>query len=291
MSKYQFTSPAAAFSDAIEQALVQREVLKRQAMLDELTQRRTEAEITGADANRQLAQSNQQLARDQFDYRQQRDTTEDQFRDTQARTAAQERADAAEANRAFMAGQNEENRKARAEQAQHDRELKELIARMGASNSAESRAMANQLKSIQVQTAQDKLDTSRSDRAKANASSQTDRQNVYGLAQELLNDPALNQAVGPVDAFLPSLRPSTRDFNSRVDRLKNMLTFENRGKLKGQGAISDAETKMLEAAATSLNPAAGEDAFKRELQRIMDATGAGAGPKVLKYNPATGKVE
>lgn len=288
MPKYQFVSAPAAFSDALEQALVQRELQKRQALLDDLNRRRTEAAMTGADADRELARS-------QFDYRQQRDTTEDQFRNDQARQAAAERAAQAEAQRTFLAEQNDASRQSRAEQAQHDRELRELIARMGASSSAESRGLANELKRLQVQQLGDKIDVQRADRAKADQAVQSGRSEVYNLARELYGDPSLSQAVGPLDAVLPTIRPSTKDFENRAARLKNLLTFENRSKLKGQGAISDAETRMLEAAATSLDPRAGEEAFKRELQRIMDATGTGTSAastsRVLRYNPVTGKVE
>ena len=266
MPKYQFSSPVAAFSDAIEQALVQRELQKRQALLDSLTQKRTDAEIAGADATRQLQ-------RDQFDYTQRRDVAEDQFRNDQARQAAAERVAAADAQREFLGQQNELNRQAREEQAQHDRDLRELIARMGASNNAESRSLANQLREIQIQSAQDKLDTTRADRARGEQGAQQGRQEVYDLANELLNDPALSRAAGPLDAYLPTIRPSSKDFENRLSRLKSLLTFDNRSKLKGQGAISDAETRMLEQSASAIDLAAGEDNVKRELQRIMTATG------------------
>lgn len=269
MPQYQFTSPGAAFGDALEQALLQRVLQKRQAMLDRLTQQRTDAEIANAEAGRQLQ-------RDQFAYQQQRDVAEDTFRNDQARQAAAERVAAANAQRAFMTEQNELNRTAAAERAEADRQLRELIARMGASNSAESRALADQLRQVQIQTAQDKLDTARSDREKAAGATQQARSEVYGLAKELLNDPALNKAAGAIDGLLPTLRPATRDYESRLGRLKSLLTFENRGKLKGQGAISDAETRMLEQAASAIDLRAGEDSIRRELQRIMDATGAGS---------------
>lgn len=271
MPKYQFTSPAAVFSSAIEEALVQRELQKRQAMLDALNQRRTEADIAGAEANRQLQ-------REQFDYGKQRDVEERQYRDEQARQAAAERAAQADAQRVFMGEQNEANRKSREEQAQHDRELRELIARMSGSNSAESRALANQMRELQIQSAQDKLDNQRSDRVKADQATKQSRSEVYDLANELMNDPALSQAAGPLDAILPTIRPSTRDFENRLSRLKNLLTFENRSKLKGQGAISDAETRMLEQAASALDLRAGDQNVKKELQRIMSATGVGANP-------------
>jgi hypothetical protein len=266
MPNYQFTSPAAAFSDAIEQALMQREVLKRQALLDSLTQKRTDAEIAGAEATRGLQ-------RDQFAYTQRRDVAEDDFRSNQARQAAADRAAAAEAQREFQRGENDLNRQSRAEQAQHDRELRELIARMGASNSAESRALANQLREVQIQTSQDKLDATRADRGKTEQAAKQGRQEVYGLANELLNDPAMSRAAGPLDAYMPTVRPGTKDFENRLSRLKNLLTFENRSKLKGQGAISDAETRMLEQSASAIDLAAGEDNVKRELKRIMTATG------------------
>jgi hypothetical protein len=136
---YGFTSAFGNAGNALQEFLLQREVQKRQAMLDALNKQQVEAQIASTAADDARADAGLALNREQFEYGRQRDVAEDTFRDQQARTAAQERATAAEANRAFQAEQNEAARAARAEQAQADRELKELIAKMGASNSAESR--------------------------------------------------------------------------------------------------------------------------------------------------------
>lgn len=268
MPRYQFTSPAAAFSDAIEQTLVARELQKRQAFLDMLNARRTEAEITGSGESRQLA-------RDQFQYQQGRDVAEDQFRNDQARQAATERAAAADAQREFLREQNALNRQSREEQAAHDRELRELIARMTSSNSAESRALADQLRQIQIQTAQDKLDTSRAERTTTEQGQQGARREVADLAASILKDRRLDSRVGMIQGRMPAVTGNQRDFDNQVGRLKSMLSLESRSKLKGTGAISDFEARTLEAAATALDQATDEPTFRRELERIVGAMGGG----------------
>jgi hypothetical protein len=57
-------------------------------------------------------------------------------------------------------------------------------------------------------------------------------------------------------------------FKQKVDQLKNLLTLAERGKLKGQGAVSDMETEMLRKASTLLSTKLSAKAFQAELDRI-----------------------
>ena len=48
---YQFRSPAAAFGRSLEESLVQRELERRQALMDRLTQQDTESQIAAREAS------------------------------------------------------------------------------------------------------------------------------------------------------------------------------------------------------------------------------------------------
>lgn len=93
-------------------------------------------------------------------------------------------------------------------------------------------------------------------------------QDVLTLAQDVLGDPALNAAVGPISTRLPTVRGSSADFEAKVTRLKSLLTLENLGILKG--AISDRDMEVLTSAATSLDTKMSESGFRSEVQRIIE---------------------
>ena len=95
------------------------------------------------------------------------------------------------------------------------------------------------------------------------------------LADEILAPGSNYQAIvgipGP-SAFIPGSKANVT--RSAVDQIKQMINVENRGKLKGQGQISDFEGRMLAQASTRLNDLRNlsNDAFVKEIQRIKDAS-------------------
>ncbi len=93
------------------------------------------------------------------------------------------------------------------------------------------------------------------------------------------------QAVGG-SSILPVIPGTqTADFVANLDNLKSLLSLDNVKYLKGQGAVSDAERKLLADSATQLNRAQSEDQFKATLQKIIDGlqkfggTASGAAPE------------
>lgn len=63
-------------------------------------------------------------------------------------------------------------------------------------------------------------------------------------------------------------RTDVEKTKGNIERLKSMLTVEERGKLKGQGTITDTETKLLADAVANLNPKMSDEDFRVELNRI-----------------------
>lgn len=59
------------------------------------------------------------------------------------------------------------------------------------------------------------------------------------------------------------------------DQLKGMLSLENRAQLKGSGAISDFEAKVLERAASALGQNLSEDQFRKVLEDLRVSLGGG----------------
>lgn len=66
--------------------------------------------------------------------------------------------------------------------------------------------------------------------------------------------------------FLPSAQLALNQFN----QIKGILSLENREKLKGSGAISDFEFKVLSEAASALDRNLSDSEFKSQLQKIRD---------------------
>lgn len=127
----------------------------------------------------------------------------------------------------------------------------------------------------------------------ANAQMSGSWQEVADLANELKNHGSLNANVGPIDRMIPTWRSGSVEFNSKAEQLKALLSLAARGKLKGQGAVSDMETRMLANSATALNSATDEAAYKAELDKIIGSAGerAKGSGATKRYNPKTGQIE
>lgn len=76
---------------------------------------------------------------------------------------------------------------------------------------------------------------------------------------------------GFLGSFGAALIPGTEraDFVRQFDNLKSLLALDNVKLLKGQGAVSDAERKLLSDAATKLDRAQSETEFKTTLEDIV----------------------
>lgn len=98
-----------------------------------------------------------------------------------------------------------------------------------------------------------------------------DASNGLDIVNTLLDGEAFEAIYGFGDGIIPTILPGSVALEAQRDQLIGLLSLESREKLKGQGTISDSESKMLGDAATSLrNPNISEKAAKRELTRIKD---------------------
>lgn len=152
-----------------------------------------------------------------------------------------------------------------------DRALRELIAEMAAGGRAESTDLRNRLLAIQADMAQDKLETTRRDTTDKRSAVASTRAQVRDLAQGLLDDPSLEAITGLVDALTPDVRPGSVDAAARLKQLLGQLALGERGKMKGQGQISDFEGKLLANAVSAIDRRAGAANVRTHLQEIVKA--------------------
>lgn len=195
-------------------------------------------------------------------------------------------------DRAFRAGEAEKSRTATDARAQADRELKELIARMSASGSAETRALSNELKSLQIRGEQGKLDAT----SAAEQAGRTTTTEALSTVEELLRHPGFGAATGLLDPrnIAGGLTQEAVDFNAARDKLIAALTLPNLGQLKGP--MSDKDIVFVKQLATRLsNNKMSSAATRLELERarqflqdklnadVASAPSAPAGTGVTAY--------
>jgi hypothetical protein len=91
---------------------------------------------------------------------------------------------------------------------------------------------------------------------------------AYALATSILNSKSLGKSVGASSLFNKVPGTKGRDFELKVDQLKNALAVPNLDKLKG--AMSDKDIAFLKNIATSLDTSMTEQAFKSEALKVQN---------------------
>lgn len=92
------------------------------------------------------------------------------------------------------------------------------------------------------------------------------------LVDALLNSPSVNTISGNIQGRLPwiALGWDAQLALNQYEQIKNLLSLDSREKLKGTGAISDFESKMLANSASAIGRNLSDKDFKAELQKIRD---------------------
>jgi len=104
----------------------------------------------------------------------------------------------------------------------------------------------------------------------------SDALQAYQLADELYNLDTDN--ITGAGQFIPSLT-SAATLN-KYEQLKAVLSLENRAKLKGSGAVSDFEARVLESASSALGRNLSNEEFRKELSKVRGVLGTAAGLSV-----------
>lgn len=124
----------------------------------------------------------------------------------------------------------------------------------------------------------------------ADATARSEALGSLSLVNEILENPNLGRIVGPLR--VPFI--TNRRLRNQIEQLGSLLSLENRQKLKGQGTISDFESRILASAGSALggdpNKLTEKD-FDRELKKIRGvfANAAGLESVVVITDPTTGE--
>ncbi len=120
-----------------------------------------------------------------------------------------------------------------------------------------------------------------------------DALNALSTVDSLLNSGQLENVVGinrlnPFN-YIPGAK--VQYAKNQFNEIRNLLSLENRSKLKGQGAVSDFEGKMLASASSALSASLSNEDAKKELAKVRGAFANAAGlPSTVKItDPSTGK--
>ena len=95
------------------------------------------------------------------------------------------------------------------------------------------------------------------------------------LVDSVLEHPSLSAAVGPIDGRLPSFSSGARDFDERVEQIKNKAFLSARQELKGGGAITDYEGQKAETALVRASQAKSEADFIQAMNEFKQALSRG----------------
>lgn len=88
---------------------------------------------------------------------------------------------------------------------------------------------------------------------------------------ELLANPKLKRLSGTVDQFTGGLTGKSALAKNQYNQLKGILALDSRQKLKGSGAISDFEFKVLSEASSALGRNLSDADFRKEITKVRDA--------------------
>lgn len=148
-------------------------------------------------------------------------------------------------------------------------------------------ATYNKIKSLyDLQQEEAKALKPSSDDVKLQAEKETSvksKEQTLGVVNDLLSRDT--GAITGIKNPLKSLTGENQYTKSLMDQLVSLLSLENRQKLKGSGAISDYEFKVLEKSATALNTKLSNQDFENELFKIK---GVLTGEPVQKAKPDKG---
>lgn len=287
MGRYGFTSAGAAGSNAITEFLIQREMQKQQALIAAITQRNAEEDNKRASAELELRTGQERRMADaqRFEQEQKRNATpkrtvvdtvgpdgapiQKAFTDDELTAGVRKYVPAviAPSKTVTTIGPKGEP----IMKSVTDDDLRQGVPTYVAPKDTSSRDMQNQLTQMRIDTERQKQAEATQSRTERTTATKSTRQQVRDLAQGLYDDPSLEAVSGAFDARMPTYRENSADVEKRMNQLIATLSLGERGKLKGQGQISDYEAKILANAVSALDLKAGSANVRKHLKEIIDS--------------------
>lgn len=93
---------------------------------------------------------------------------------------------------------------------------------------------------------------------------------VSSVIDELLLNPGLSRISGPTDQLLGGAFGDAALAKNKYNQLKGLLSLDNIKYLKGTGAISDAEQRLLANAASAIGRNLSDEDFRKELVKLKE---------------------
>ena len=93
---------------------------------------------------------------------------------------------------------------------------------------------------------------------------------VIATIDELSANPKLKNILGPIDQAIGGVFGQAATAKNLYNQLTGILALEGRNKLKGSGAISDFEFRVLKEAQSALGRNLNEAEFKKQLTKVRD---------------------
>lgn len=123
---------------------------------------------------------------------------------------------------------------------------------------------------LKIDERQTKLDESKKAIADSVSKKSADSKATRRLVDEMITHPGLNKAVG-LSSILPTAPGGkAADYEVMLDTLKSKQFLNEIQKMKGMGALSNAEGEKIAAAAEALSLSQSEDAHRKALKQIKD---------------------
>ena len=98
-----------------------------------------------------------------------------------------------------------------------------------------------------------------------------DIDSTIAVANEIFKHKGLDAAVGGTSAFPTMPGSDAADFEAKLEQFQSKQFLTNIEKMKGMGALSEAEGKKIASAAGALELNMSENAFRREMNTILAA--------------------
>lgn len=179
------------------------------------------------------------------------------------------------------------------------------IAAINAQISRETNALKRDELGLKMREMMDKRDEVIREKVSSAQSSFADMDNFLNTADKILATPkdVIKSATGPISTRLPTVSQSTADFEALVETLGSQAFMSQIPKMKGLGALTEAEGKKLQSSLQNLSLTQSPEQFissVREAQRLIlkgrknlaDRTGIPQGvPDTPAAQPAASEID
>jgi len=165
-----------------------------------------------------------------------------------------------------------------------DKSLDREVQRLGQMASAETNDLKRQELQLKLQEKQQKLDQTRQELGAKQETTVANMTEAARLATELVDDPALSNAVGTVSTMAPTLSGTTQDVINKANRLQSLLTVDNLKLMSG--VLTDRDIAFLTNVASGLNVTEGGiKGSEKEVKRRLGEISTKMSEKLSKLQP------